>query len=47
MIGFGGSVHSGMLLSCNCLPTNAGLAVFSSIYSGCTLMSEKRLTEAQ
>ena len=42
--GFGGNVHSGMLLTYNCLLVSAGLADFASTYSGCIFMSEKRLT---
>ena len=43
-IGFGGNVHSGMLLTYNCLPANAGLVDFSITYSSCIFMSEERLT---
>ena len=31
-IGFGGNVHSGMLLTHNCLPANASLVDFSTTY---------------
>ena len=31
-IGFGGNVHSGMLLTHNCLPANASLVDFSITY---------------